>query len=116
MTASPWPRPQSVPTNAVTLADLMYVETCTPETWIALVSELGYAAAFAVWFDAAALLEQRAPQTRYGPALTLDAVDHDPVPGQPATVCGHALTAVPAPSDLNPPQGQPCPDCFGARK
>lgn len=111
MTASPWPRPATIPTNAVDLSDLMYRETCTPETWIGLVSQLGYADAFRVWWDATALLEQRAPKTRYG--LLLDGVDHDPVPGEAATVCGCALVAVPVPSDLTRPQGDPCGDCFG---
>lgn len=42
--------------------------------------------------------------------VTLDGVDHDPTPISLATACGQWLQAG---YTTNPPQGTPCPACFG---
>ncbi len=42
--------------------------------------------------------------------VTLDDVDHDPTPIGVATACGIWLDAD---RQTNPPQGRPCPACFG---
>lgn len=74
--------------------------------------------AHVMWADAVTLLEQRCTCTRivlpaHAQVLPVAGVDHCPVPDQAATVCGLALPAVPAPSDLRPPTGTPCHICFG---
>ncbi len=42
--------------------------------------------------------------------VTINGVDHDPTPIGIATACGIWLDVDPT---LNPPQGTPCPSCFG---
>ncbi len=42
--------------------------------------------------------------------VTIGGVDHDPVPMTVATACGIWL---PVDYSTTPPQGMPCPRCFG---
>lgn len=80
------------------------------QVWSELVARHGYAHAAHLRNLATVLLERHAPRTRW--VVTRAGVDHDPVPGQPACVCGLALAVVPAPSDPNLRQGVPCGVCF----
>lgn len=100
--------------RAAALAWMTWENPGYPQAWAHLVDEFGVTDAWRIWVRAATLLEDHAPRTRHTapstlPVLTLAGVDHDPVPDGQATCCGLATNH--DPSDLTPPQGEPCHDC-----
>lgn len=120
MTAAAWAalEDDTVEQHAAALARVTWDRPADPSAWQGLVARFGARDAGRIWWRAANLLDEYAPRTcstspSPRPVLTVVGVDHDPVPGEAAVVCGGALVDVPAPSDLTPPQGTPCDDCFG---